>query len=50
MKDEKFESIINILYEFDYKKNGKLMTIHFLSVCIQLLSDDLLEETQNEQN
>lgn len=44
MKDEKFENIINMLKEFDYIKNGKLMTIHFLSVCMQLLTDDMLED------
>ena len=45
-ENDVFQNVIDMLHEFDYKKNGKLTTIHFLSFCIHTLSDELLSEIE----
>lgn len=36
---EKIENLINMMKEFDYKKNGKTMTIYFLAEMIKYFND-----------
>ena len=38
MKEE-LNNYINMLKEFDYKKNGKTVTIYFLAQMIQYIND-----------
>ena len=45
---DNFEVIIDMLHEFDYKRNGKLTTIHFLAYCIEKISEEIEEEFLND--
>lgn len=44
-----FENIIQMLHEFDYEKNGKMLTINFLAFCIQTISSSLLDEIEEKK-
>lgn len=49
-----FDKIIDMLHEFDYKKNGVKDTIHFLAWCIEAMTllveekDKKKEKSENE--
>lgn len=39
MKDEELQNLIDMMREFDYRKNGKSKTIDFLAYMIQQFNE-----------
>ena len=43
-----FDKIIDMLHEFDYKKNGIKNTIHFLAWCIEAMTLLVVEKDKKD--